>query len=106
MEYIEGIDWEKKVRHFLKDILAIVLFGTLANVDDWVEIALFAETYQEYLKNIETIDAMGTQKEIAGKIRSKRADYVLAVKGTQRTLYWIKRIGQFMRLLWEGRSHY
>ncbi len=35
---------------------------------------------------IVTIDAMGTQKEIAEKIRNKRADYVLAVKGNQGTL--------------------
>ena len=34
-----------------------------------------------------TIDAMGTQKVIAGKIRERRADYVLAVKGNQGTLY-------------------
>ena len=30
---------------------------------------------------------MGTQKEIAGKIRQRYADYVLAVKGNQGTLY-------------------
>jgi len=34
-----------------------------------------------------TIDAMGCQKEIAKKIRSKHADYVLAVKGNQGTLH-------------------
>lgn len=195
MEYIEDIRQEKKVRHLLKDILVIVLFATLANADDWVEIALFAENYQDYLRKyielknglpshdtirrvmgmispdilqqlygkwqellnreegalikkiicidgktmrgnsqnkerpshivsawskedgfclgqkaveeksneitaipkllekiqikgqIITIDAMGTQKEIAEKIRSKRADYVLAVKRNQGTLY-------------------
>ena len=43
MEDIEDIRQEKKVRHLLKDILVIVLFATLANADDWVEIALFAE---------------------------------------------------------------
>jgi len=32
---------------------------------------------------IVTIDAMGCQKEIAAKIREKKADYVLAVKGNQ-----------------------
>lgn len=171
------------------------MFATLANADDWVEMALFAETYQEYLKKyielknevpshdtlcrvmglispdvlqqlygkwqellnreegerikkiicidgktlrgnkrkeenpahivsawckedgfclgqkavevksneitaipdlldklkvkgqIITIDAMGTQKEIVEKIRSKRADYVLAVKRNQKTLH-------------------
>ena len=50
MEYIEDIRQEKKVRHLLKDILVIVLFATLANADDWVEIALFAENYQDYLR--------------------------------------------------------
>lgn len=33
-----------------------------------------------------TIDAMGTQTAIAEKIRKKRADYVLALKGNQRVL--------------------
>ncbi len=195
MEYIEDIRQEKKVRHCLKDILVIVLFATLANADDWVEIALFAENYQEYLKKyiemkngapshdtirrvmgmpspevlqqlygkwqellnrnegelikkiicidgktmrsnkrkegkpshvvsawskedgfclgqkaveeksneitaipelleklqiagqIITIDAMGTQREIAEIIRKKRADYVLVLKGNQGSLY-------------------
>ena len=50
MEYIEDIRQERKVRHSLKDILVIVLFATLANADDWVEIALFAEWNQEYLR--------------------------------------------------------
>lgn len=51
LEYIEDIRQQTKVRHKLKDILVIVLFATLANADDWVEIALFAETYQDYLRN-------------------------------------------------------
>ena len=34
-----------------------------------------------------TIDAMGTQKEIASAIRDKGADYILAVKGNQGDLY-------------------
>lgn len=36
---------------------------------------------------IVTIDAMGTQTEIAAKIRQKRADYVLALKGNQSSLH-------------------
>jgi predicted transposase YbfD/YdcC len=35
---------------------------------------------------IVTIDAMGTQKEIAARIVSRKADYVLALKGNQGTL--------------------
>lgn len=195
IEYIEDVRQERKVRHLLKDILVIVLFATLANADDWVEIALFAEWNQDYLKKyielkngspshdticrvmgmispevlqqlygkwqellnrnegevlkkiicidgktmrgnkkgeerpshivsawskedgfclgqkavteksneitaipelldrlqikgqIITIDAMGTQTAIAEKIRNKRADYVLALKGNQRNLH-------------------
>lgn len=37
--------------------------------------------------HIITTDAMGTQKEIVKKIRRKKADYVLALKGNQGTLY-------------------
>ena len=37
--------------------------------------------------NIITIDAMGTQTEIVKKIRKKRANYVLALKGNQGTLH-------------------
>lgn len=37
--------------------------------------------------NVITIDAMGTQTAIAEKIKSKRADYVLAVKENQKSLY-------------------
>ena len=50
LEYIEDDRQQRKVRHTLKDILVIVLFATLANADDWVEIALFAESYQDYLR--------------------------------------------------------
>jgi predicted transposase YbfD/YdcC len=37
--------------------------------------------------SIITIDAMGCQKNIAKTIRSKKADYILAVKGNQGNLY-------------------
>lgn len=37
-------------------------------------------------KSMVSIDAMGCQKEIAAKIREKKADYILMVKGNQATL--------------------
>lgn len=37
--------------------------------------------------SIITIDAMGTQKDIASKIKEKKADYVLALKENQKYLY-------------------
>ena len=50
IEYIEDVRQARKVRHKLKDILVIVLFATLSNADDWVEMALFAKQYQDYLR--------------------------------------------------------
>lgn len=38
-------------------------------------------------KNLITIDAMGCQKDIASKIKDKKADYLLAVKGNQGKLH-------------------
>ena len=45
MEYIEDSRQQAKARHELKDIIWIVLFATLANVDDWVEMEYFAHYY-------------------------------------------------------------
>ena len=46
------------------------------------------DRYQIQIKGqIITIDAMGTQKSIAEKIRNKRADYVLALKRNHVGLY-------------------
>ena len=50
LEYLEDGRQQSKVRHKLKDILVIVLFATLANADDWVEIAMFADYYQDYFR--------------------------------------------------------
>ena len=50
LEYIEVVRQERKVKHKLKDIIVIVLFATLANVDDWVEMEYFAYYNEEYLK--------------------------------------------------------
>ena len=45
MDYIEDIRQKRKIKHPLKEILVIVLFRTLANADDWVEMEMFAEAY-------------------------------------------------------------
>jgi predicted transposase YbfD/YdcC len=34
-----------------------------------------------------TIDAMGCQKEIARKIKERKGDYILALKGNQKGMY-------------------
>jgi predicted transposase YbfD/YdcC len=38
-----------------------------------------------------TSDAMGCQRDIADKIVNKKADYVLALKGNQGTLFGMRR---------------
>jgi len=53
-----------------------------------------------------TIDAMGCQKKIAEKIIRENADYVLAIKANQQTLYndLIKQFDQADELLNQGRN--
>ena len=50
LETIEDPRQEWKVRHLLKDIVAIVLFAYLAYVEDWVDIEAFAQHYEKTLK--------------------------------------------------------
>ena len=50
MEFIEDGQQQSKVRHSLRDILVIVLFASLGNADDWVEIGIFAKVHEEYLR--------------------------------------------------------
>lgn len=62
--------------------------GQLATEEKSNEITAIPEIID--MLNIEgctvTIDAMGCQKQIAGKIRGKGADYVLGLKGNQPSL--------------------
>ena len=50
MECIEDKRQAKKVRHKLKDIIVIVLFATLSNVDGWEEMEYFAQYQEKYLR--------------------------------------------------------
>ena len=50
MESIEDTRQMSKVRHKLKDILVIVLFATLGDADDWVEIEMFARFHEGFLR--------------------------------------------------------
>ena len=50
MECIEDKREEKKVLHKLKDIIVIVLFDTLSNIDGWEEMEYFSQYQEKYLK--------------------------------------------------------
>jgi len=41
---------ERKVRHKMKDIIALVFFAMLGNADEWVEIEIFGREHEEFLR--------------------------------------------------------
>lgn len=41
---------EKKVQHKMSDIILIVFFALLSNADDWVEIEVFGNEHEEFLR--------------------------------------------------------
>ena len=53
---LSWLDWvydsreQHKVKHLMKDIIAIVFFATVANADDWVQIHYFATTKEKFLR--------------------------------------------------------
>lgn len=42
---------EKKVLHKMKDIIMLVFFAMLANADDWVEMEVFGNEHEDFLRN-------------------------------------------------------
>ena len=51
MEYIEDDRQQRKSSSYIKGHSCYcVVYPTLANADDWVEMVLFAENYQDYLR--------------------------------------------------------
>lgn len=81
----------KKARHivtaFASDLQLVL--GQLATDEKSNEITAIPELLDMFCQKgmIITIDAMGTQTNIAEKIIEKEADYVLALKGNQETLF-------------------
>jgi len=50
LELIPDSRQQKKVKHLMKDIIAIVFFASLARADEWMEIYYFAEAKEEFLR--------------------------------------------------------
>ena len=50
LEFVEDKRQQKKVRHLMKDIIAIVFFASLANANEWIEIYYFAEANEKFLR--------------------------------------------------------
>jgi len=51
LESIEDNRQQKKVKHLMKDIIAIVFFASLANADEWTDICYFAAEEEMFLRN-------------------------------------------------------
>ena len=66
-----------------------VCFGQVKTEEKSNEITAIPELLELlYLKGmIVTIDAMGCQKKITDKIAEKYADYVISLKGNQKTIH-------------------
>jgi predicted transposase YbfD/YdcC len=65
------------------------MLGQIKVNDKSNEISAFPELIDalDLTDCIVTIDAMGCQKAIAARLRAKGADYILALKGNQETLF-------------------
>ena len=49
-EVVEDKRQQAKVKHLLKDIIAIVFFAELANANEWIEIYCFAVANAKFLR--------------------------------------------------------
>jgi len=50
LSVVEDRRQQGKIRHLMKDIIAIVFFAELANANEWIEIYYFAETNEKFLR--------------------------------------------------------
>ena len=50
LEMIPDSRQEKKVRHKLSDIIALVFFAMLANANEWVAIEIFGKEHEKFLR--------------------------------------------------------
>jgi predicted transposase YbfD/YdcC len=50
LEMVEDIRQPWKIKHLVKDIIALVFFATMANADEWTEIQLFGIANEKFLR--------------------------------------------------------
>lgn len=84
-------------RHYFGEVIFMSVSAMLCGMNNFAEVVAFCEEQTDWLKKwirlpngvpqTITIDAIGTQREIAGKIIAKKAHYLLALKGNQPALH-------------------
>jgi len=47
---VKDVRQQAKVKHLMRDIIALVFFAELANATEWIEIYLFAAAHEEALR--------------------------------------------------------
>lgn len=63
LDTVIDIRQEKKVRHKMSDIIALVFFAILANADDFVEIEVFGKEHETFLwSGIIKVESTNTPK--------------------------------------------
>jgi len=55
LEMVVDIRQEKKVKHLMKDIIALVFFAELANANEWTEIYYFGISHEKFLRKYLTL---------------------------------------------------
>lgn len=50
LEEVIDLRQEKKARHKMSDIIALVFFAMLANADEWVSIKICGNEHEKFLK--------------------------------------------------------
>ena len=50
LEMVTDKRQEKKVKHKMKDVIALVFFASVGNADDFVEIETFGDEHEEFLR--------------------------------------------------------
>lgn len=77
LESVDDIRQQSKVRHKLVDIVVIVLFAMLSNANEWEEIAMFAESHEEFLrKHLELPNGIPSHDTIRRVMGMVKPEYV------------------------------
>jgi len=68
----------------IKDIILLVLFGLLANADEWVEIEVFGEEHEEFLREYlelpNGIPSHDTIQRVMAVVLVERPHYGMSIK--------------------------
>lgn len=81
LETVIDMRQQKKVKHLMKDIIAIVFFAELANANEWIEIYCFAVSNEKFLrKYLELPNGMPSHDTIQRVFAMVSSEYLQAFR--------------------------